>query len=117
MADKYEIAEWLMNEVRTNGPRRSYQSRLVRAMRDKFGQEWAYKNHNGNPAIDKGVLRHFGTLKDEFILWDRSDQSWRVVTPEDLERIETRKGDLQRRKEEGARLRAAYAVHVAARTN
>ncbi|TFB92787.1 hypothetical protein [Cryobacterium sp. HLT2-28] len=117
MADKYEIAEWLMNEIRTNGPRRSYQSRLVKAMRDSFGPEWSYKNHNGNQAIDKSVLRHFGTLKDKFVIWDRSDQSWRVVSPEDLERIETRNAERQLRKEEGARIRAAHAAARATRAN
>jgi hypothetical protein len=85
MSDKKEIGAWLLAFIRENGERRTYQTQAVRAIREKFGEEWSYRNHNGNWAIDKGVLAEFGKLRDEFIEWDRSDQSWRVLTPEKLE--------------------------------
>ena len=108
MADKAEIGAWLMNEVREIAPRRAYQNRLVRKLRETFGDEWTYKNHNGNPAIDKGVLAEFGKLKDEHVLWDRADQSWRVVTPEQLEDVKIRNAERLKRKEEAAIRKAEW---------
>jgi hypothetical protein len=110
-----EIAEWLMNEVRSNGARRSYQNRLVRGMKEKFGEACTYKNHNGNPAIDRGILREFGKLKDEHVLWDRSDQSWRVVTPEQLKDINTRNEQRKVKAEETKQRRAEFAALQAER--
>lgn len=105
MADKDDVAKWLISEIRANGQQRSYQSVLVGRIREKFGEEWLYMNHNGNYAIDVGVLKLFrAKYKDEYVIWDRSDQSWRVVTPEQLEYIRQQeaqrkewKADLERR--------------------
>lgn len=90
MATKLEIAEWLILEIRSNGQRRSYQSNMVGEIRKVFGEEWSYRNHNGNWAIDKGVLTEFRKLKDDHTIWDRSDQSWRIVTDEQLGHIKER---------------------------
>jgi hypothetical protein len=91
MATKEEIGKWLFDEITANGHRRTYQSSVVGKIRANFGNEWSYTNHNGNQAIDKGVLNEFGKLKHEHLLWDRSDQSWRIVTDEQLERIRSQK--------------------------
>ncbi len=103
MSTSIEIAGWLVGEIRDRAPGRTYQSRIVREMMTKYGPEWSYKNHNGNPAIDKGVLKAFGELKDKFIIWDRSDQSWRCVDADTLARLQER--DAQR-----AERRAAMAA-------
>jgi hypothetical protein len=108
MADNAEVAAWLMAEVRGAAPQRAYQNRLVRKMREVFGDDFIYTNHNGNPAISKGVLAEFGKLKDEFVLWDRANQSWRAVTPEQLEQIESREAERAIRKAENARRRAEW---------
>jgi hypothetical protein len=108
MADKEEIAQWLINEIRTNGGKRSYQNRLVHEIRQRFGQEWSYTNHNGNHAIDKGVLKEFNKLKDEYVYWERSDQSWRIVTPEQLEAMQSRAARIKERREENARRKAEW---------
>jgi hypothetical protein len=106
MAEKSDVAEWLINEIRSNGASRSYQAAMVRGIRDKFGEEWLYRNHNGNPAIDRGVLQAFGALKDEYVQWDRSDQSWRIVTAEQLEDIRRRDAQRKERSESALRRQA-----------
>lgn len=79
-----EIAEWLINRIRDNGRNRTYQQSAVEDLRSTFGDEWSYENHNGNWAISKAVLKAFRPLKDDHVIWDRSDQSWRVVDDKEL---------------------------------
>ena len=37
------------------------------------------------------IVEKFGKLKDEHVIWDRSDQSWRVVDDDTLARMLPRK--------------------------
>jgi hypothetical protein len=114
MTDPKEIAQSIIDEIRENGARRTYQNRTVRRIREEYGDEWTYQNHNGNLAIARSVLTALGPLKDEFVVWDRSDQSWRVVTPEQLESIrerEERRAESRRRE---AERRAAWEAERAA---
>jgi hypothetical protein len=53
------------------------QERAVRIIKDEFGAEFVYKNENGNPAIDRKVLREFRKLTDGSAAWDRSEKAWR----------------------------------------
>lgn len=106
MATAGEIGQWLMDKVREVAPRRAYQNRLVREMRAEFGSEWSYTNQNGNPAIDRGVLKEFGKLKDEYVVWDQSDQSWRIVDDNQLAIIRERKSRQAERRAETARRKA-----------
>lgn len=98
MSNATEIARSIIEEIESNGPRRTYQQRVVRRVRDEFGEEWSYKNQNGNWAIHRSVLKAMAPMKDEHIVWDRSDQSWRVVTDEQLERIREREALLAERR-------------------
>ncbi|MGH3690759.1 MAG: DUF6953 family protein [Microbacterium sp.] len=102
MTEAQDVAQWLIGEIEDNGRKRSYQSVLVRRLREKFGDDWVYKNHNGNMAIDRRVLKAFQPLKSPNVIWERSDQSWRVASDEDLVRIKER----EERRAEQARLRA-----------
>lgn len=88
MVDANEIAQSIIDEIRSNGRRRTRQSQVVRRIRNEYGEAWSYKNRNGNWAIDKSVLKAFAGLKDESIYWDRSDQSWRVVDEDERARID-----------------------------
>lgn len=106
MTTPQDIAQWLMDEIAERGRNRSYQRTLVPKIRERFGEEWLYKNHNGNWAIDRRVLKAFGPLKTENVLWERADQSWRMVDDEELARIRERDAFLKNRREEAARIRA-----------
>ena len=108
MATKEEIAVWLVERIRANGRRSSYQSTIVKEIRSQFGEEWSYKNHNGNWAIDAATLRYFRTIKPANILWDRSDQSWNYLNDEEL-------ADHLRREAERAERIAARDAERAAR--
>ncbi|MEY9853142.1 hypothetical protein ABH923_002820 [Leifsonia sp. EB41] len=63
MTEPTDIAEWLIAKIRENGARRTYQDRTVREIREQFGEEWSYRNPNGNWAINKRVLREFQPLR------------------------------------------------------
>lgn len=104
MATASGIAEWLISEIKAKAPNRAYQSRLVRELRDQFGEEWTYKNDNGNLAIDVKVLKEFKKLKDQYVIWDRSDQSWRVVDDAQLGIIDEQKALRAQWREESKRL-------------
>lgn len=53
------------------------QAEAADAIASKFGPEWIYENENGNPAIDKRVLRAFRNLSGDAVVWDRWDFCWR----------------------------------------
>ncbi|MFF2485262.1 DUF6953 family protein [Microbacterium sp. NPDC058062] len=101
-----DIAQSIIAEIQTNGQRRTYQSRVVRRIREEFGEEWSYKNHNGNWAIDRKVLTALGPLKSEHVIWDRSDQSWRIVTDEQLTMLREREERRRKLREERAARKA-----------
>lgn len=108
MTNAPDIAQWLMDEIKAKGRTRSYQNALVRKLREKFGDEWVYKNHNGNMAIDRRVLSALKPLKTPNVLWERSDQSWRIVDDDELARLQEREALRQERLAERARLRAEW---------
>lgn len=75
-----EVAEWLLGQVQAGiaQGRRVRQENVVRGLRAKFGNEWTYRNPNGNLAIDKRVLRAWRSLQGWGVTftWDKSDQAW-----------------------------------------
>lgn len=105
MTEPGEIAQWLIHTIRENGPRRTRQDQVVREIRERFGEEWSYRNANGNWAIDRRVLQQFQPLKDELIVWNRGDQSWSVYTQEKLDRERERdqRRDAVKRERDAAR--------------
>ncbi|WP_336648291.1 DUF6953 family protein [Microbacterium sp. MMO-10] len=105
MSTPQEIAQWLMDEITARGRNRSYQRRLVPRLREQFGDEWLYRNQNNNWAIDRRILKALGPLKTDNVIWDRSDQSWRIVDDDDLARIRERDEVRKQRREEARRRR------------
>lgn len=101
-----EIAQWIMAQIVERGRNRTYQRRLVPQIRELFGDEWLYKNHNNNWAIDRRILKEFGPLKTENVLWERGDQSWRIVDDEELLRVRERDAMRKQRREDAAKARA-----------
>ena len=102
MTTPEDVGRWLHDTIIENSGRRSYQSVMVRRIRSDFGEEFSYRNKNGNWAIDKAVLKEFNKNRDEHVVWDRSDQSWRVLDDDQL-------ATYREREERSAANRAARA--------
>ncbi|HEY3772160.1 MAG TPA: hypothetical protein VGL69_04135 [Solirubrobacteraceae bacterium] len=69
------IAQWMMSRLEETG--RLYQSDAVQEIAEKFGDEYTYTNDNGNPAIDKRILKAFRIITDDTVIWERWDFCWR----------------------------------------
>jgi len=54
-----------------------YQADAATEIAERFGSEFIYTNDNGNPAIDKRILRAFKKITGETVVWDRWDFCWR----------------------------------------
>ncbi|WP_336502879.1 DUF6953 family protein [Microbacterium paraoxydans] len=106
MTTAEQIAEWMMARIVEGGRNRTYQRRLVPQIRELFGEAWLYKNQNNNWAIDRRVLKAFGPLKTQNVLWDKGSQAWRIVDDEELERVRAREAFLKQRREEARLARA-----------
>jgi hypothetical protein len=59
------------------------QADAVAGIKREFGTSFIYRNENGNPAIEKGVLRAFRELTEADVVWDRSAREWRHRQPGD----------------------------------
>jgi hypothetical protein len=89
-AQPRDIARWMLDELEQSKTGRLLQSDAVREIERRFGPEFVYKNDNGNPAIDKRILREFRKLTEDTVIWDRWDFAWR----------HRRQGDKPSRKQE-----------------
>jgi hypothetical protein len=54
-----------------------------RDRQERFGEQFTYTNDNGNPAIDKRVLKAFRKITGETVVWNRWGSSWRRRTEGD----------------------------------
>jgi hypothetical protein len=61
-----------------------YQDAAVGEIMERFGEEHAWYNDNGNPAIEKRVLTEFGTLTVGTVVWIKSYRMWRHREDGDL---------------------------------
>jgi hypothetical protein len=80
-ATPQDAAQWMAGELE----RRGYleQAYAVAEIERKFGGDFVYQNDNGNPAIDKRIIRAFRKLTEETVIWDRWDFAWRKRRPGD----------------------------------
>lgn len=69
------IAQWMLGLIEQD--KRLYQADAVREIAERFGDEFTYLNDNGNPAIDKRILRAFRKVSGDTVVWERWDFSWR----------------------------------------
>lgn len=53
-----------------------YQEDLVYEIEKKYGGSFVYTNDNGNPAIDRTVLKEFRKLTPN-VVWERGECCWR----------------------------------------
>lgn len=70
-----DVAEWMAAHFETAV--RLYQESVVCKIKNQFGEEFVYKNANGNLAIGKDVLKHFREITDGKIVWERGYRAWR----------------------------------------
>lgn len=77
-----DIAQSIIDEIRLNGVKPTYQQQVVTRISEEFGAEWVQTNANGNPSIHKDVQREFRKLKSPDIHWDRDSFSWNLAEPE-----------------------------------
>ena len=69
------IAQWMASLLQREGA--LYQSDAVAAIAEQFGEEYTYTNDNGNPAIDKRILKAFKKITGNTVVWERWDFCWR----------------------------------------
>jgi len=76
-----EVAEWILAQL----PDQSFlfQDRVARNIRQQFGEDFTYRNKNGNFGIRKDVLDEFRKLTPNDVVWSRSQQAWRRRRPTD----------------------------------
>ncbi|GAK26289.1 DUF6953 family protein [Serratia liquefaciens] len=70
-----DVAEWMKSQV--NASVRLYQENAVYKIKHLFGDDFVYKNANGNLSIDKKVLARFKKITADDVIWDRGDKAWR----------------------------------------
>lgn len=73
-APPQDVAEFMRSTIERE--HHLHQARAVELIRSEFGGEFIYRNENGNPAIDKRVLRAFRKLTGESVVWDRTEKYW-----------------------------------------
>ena len=83
MVTAREIADWILTQLPETAL--LYQERVARNIRQQFGEEFTYRNHNGNWGIRKDVLEEFRKLTPTDVVWSRSEQAWRRRRPNDPE--------------------------------
>ena len=70
-----EVALWMTKRLEEDIY--IYQETVVYEIEAKFGSEFVYTNRNGNPAIDRRVLREFRRLTENSVVWERGARLWR----------------------------------------
>jgi hypothetical protein len=60
-ASAADVAAWMLKQLQSQATP-MYQEVSVRRIRERFGDEFTYRNANGNPAISKAVLAAFRKL-------------------------------------------------------
>lgn len=77
------VAQWMVDQIQ---PRKDlFQMDAVSGIAKKFGAEFTYTNKNGNPAIDKNVLKIFNALSAETVVWEPRGKYWRWREDRDKE--------------------------------
>ena len=76
-----DVARWMRDELDRTGS--LLQADASAGIEREFGPSFIYMNENGNPAIDKRVLREFRELTGDAVIWDRWEYKWRHRQPGD----------------------------------
>ncbi len=60
-----------------------WQDEAVYEIETRFGESFIYINPNGNPAINRRVLKEFQRLTHTTVVWERGERMWRFREPTD----------------------------------
>jgi hypothetical protein len=69
------VAEWMLEQI--GDSHRLYQEIIVRKIQATWGDDYVYRNANGNPVISKDVLKEFRKLTEDTLVWERGERAWR----------------------------------------
>lgn len=69
------ICEWMIDQLQER--KQLYQRQVVDFIRSQYGDKYLYTNENGNPAIEKIVLREFRQQAKGRSAWDKHGSYWR----------------------------------------
>jgi hypothetical protein len=76
------VAEWMAAELERE--EFLYQETAVYEIAARFGEEFTYENERGAPAISRKVLREFGKLTGDSVIWERREKMWRKRAADDM---------------------------------
>lgn len=79
-----DVAEWMIEFMGES--HWLYQEVVARKIKEAWGDDFVYRNENGNLAISKGVLREFRKLTEETLVWERGEKAWRPRKPHETGR-------------------------------
>lgn len=68
-------AQWMLARLRAEGC--LHQDEAVHEIMERFGEEYAYFNDNGNPAIVPAVLDAFRRMTGDDVVWTKRYRFWR----------------------------------------
>jgi uncharacterized protein DUF6953 len=75
------VAEWMVQEMGASN--NLYQSTIAWRMKQHWGDDYVYRNKNGNWGIEKSVLKEFEKLTKNDLVWVRGPRYWRRRTERD----------------------------------
>jgi hypothetical protein len=78
-----DVTLWMQAKIDADGT--LYQEVAVYEIIDRFGEDFAYINSNGNCAIAKPVLKEFKRLTGDYVIWIRGERYWRKREDGDAE--------------------------------
>lgn len=76
-----DVAQWMADTLAKDEVLSQRTAALTIAQ--TFGEEFVYRNKNGNFAIDANVLKEFNKLTKDTAIWIRKRYCWRLRRPED----------------------------------
>ncbi|NEB01933.1 hypothetical protein [Streptomyces sp. SID13726] len=82
--DAQAVARWMLAQITDSPEHELFQSDAA----DHIAEHWpelTYENENGNPAIDKKVLKIFRKISEGTVVWERGARYWRLRNEHDPE--------------------------------
>lgn len=71
------IAKWMASQLEIST--HIYQDTTASEIMRQFGEQFVYKNSNGNLAIGKDVLKCFRELTEGKVQWERGNKAWKKL--------------------------------------
>ncbi|WP_068613401.1 DUF6953 family protein [Paenibacillus tuaregi] len=73
-SSEQQIAEWMIQEIRHRGILR--QEEAIEYVRSHFGEQYVFRNENGNVSLAKEVKKAFRKQHGGRVAWDRDGFFW-----------------------------------------